>query len=94
MRHSRARRAAPAPFASRATRAAIGSDAWTAAQLAVTRLEAARGPVAKALGDLDAERTSGDTDLPALEAAVAQVTAIDERERRQLAAIARMLPTP
>ena len=71
--------------------AAIGSDAWIAAQQAATRLEAARTPVTKARADLDAERTSGEFDAAALDAAVAEVNAIDTHEREQLDGVTKLL---
>jgi hypothetical protein len=77
--------------AERGAHAAVGSDAWIAAQQAATRLEAARGPVTKALADLDAQRTSGDFDPAALAAATDEVNAIDAHERAQLNAIVKMV---
>jgi hypothetical protein len=79
--------AAARAAAARGAHAPVGSDAWIAAQQAATRVEATRGPVAKALSDLDAERTSGDFDPTALDAAIGEVSAIDQRERSALDAL-------
>ena len=89
-RDERAARAAVA----RATRAAIGSEAWVSAQQEVTALETTRGPVTQALVALDDERTSGTFDEAGLDAAVAEVVAIDTRQRAALAELTRMLPAP
>ncbi|WP_454883850.1 hypothetical protein [Sphingomonas oryzagri] len=40
--------------------AAEGSDAWLSAQVSLSRIETARGPVAKELADLDAARSGLD----------------------------------
>ncbi len=70
--------------------AAAGSDAWLAAQTALSRVEAARNPVAVALSDLDAAR-NGDaprTDsgrAAAVAKAFAEVQAIDAAEQRAVA---------
>jgi hypothetical protein len=60
--------------------AATGSDAWTAAQVSLSRIETARGPVAKMLADLDAER-SGDPTQTDSGKAVASQQAFEEVQR-------------
>lgn len=60
--------------------AATGSDAWTAAQVSLSRIETARGPVAKMLADLDAERSGGPTQTDS-GAAVASQQAFEEVQR-------------
>jgi hypothetical protein len=60
--------------------AAAGSDAWTAAQVSLSRIETARGPVAKILADLDAERSSGPTQTDS-GTAVASQQAFEEVQR-------------
>jgi hypothetical protein len=72
--------------------AAQGSEAWVAAQLALTRVEAARAPVQSALAGLDEQRRivlmgPPSQDAPALEEAVARVEAIDVRQARDLDAL-------
>ncbi|MBA2935917.1 hypothetical protein HZF05_17700 [Sphingomonas sp. CGMCC 1.13654] len=60
--------------------AAEGSDAWVAAQVSLSRIETARGPVAKALADLDVARSGLDpqTDTGAM---VAIGQAFDQVQR-------------
>jgi hypothetical protein len=60
--------------------AAAGSEAWTAAQVSLSRIETARGPVAKTLAELDAAR-SGDLTQTDSGAAVASRQAFDEVQR-------------
>ena len=65
--------------------AAEGSDAWLAAQVSLSRIETARGPVAKTLADLDAARSGLDpqTDtgaMVAIEQAFDQVQQISDAE--------------
>ncbi|PXA84866.1 hypothetical protein DMC47_39650, partial [Nostoc sp. 3335mG] len=57
-----------------------GSDAWLAAQVSLSRIETARGPVAKALADLDSARSGLDpqTDTGAM---VANQQAFDEVQK-------------
>lgn len=67
-----------------------GSDAWLAAQVSLSRVETARGPVAKALADLDTARSSLDpqTDTGAMVAigdAFDQVQRISDDEQAALA---------
>jgi len=67
-----------------------GSDAWLAAQVALSRIETARGPVAKALADLDGARSGLDpqTDtgaMVAIEQAFDQVQQISAAEDAALA---------
>ncbi len=69
-----------------------GSDAWTAAQTSLSRVETARAPVARALSDLDAARNSDPTQdntgqAIAANQAFEQVRQLDEAETAALAAI-------
>jgi len=65
-----------------------GGEAWTAAQQALSRLDAARQPVAKALGDLDALATDPmvakqwltPANREALQAASARIAVVDKRQ--------------
>lgn len=71
--------------AQRASGASQGSDAWIEGQLMVTRLERTTGPARDALAALDDERRfldlhPGSPDVPALQAAIAEVEAIDTRQ--------------
>ncbi len=70
--------------------AAFGSEAWTAAQQSLSRVETAREPVARALSELDATRNSGTTPTDTGEALAAanafeQVRRIDDAEVAALA---------
>jgi hypothetical protein len=72
--------------------AAVGSDAWTAAQTALTRVETSRGGIARLLADLDAARNTPETEADtgvAIAAAQAfdTVQQIDDRETRDFQAI-------
>lgn len=60
--------------------AAPGSEAWTAAQLSLSRVETARGPVAKALSDLDAGRSDAQPQANT-GAAIASQQAFDQLEK-------------
>jgi len=68
------------------------SESWIVAQQAVSAAVAARAPTTRALGDIDAlaasalARTGGisPADLAAIEAAAAEVGAIDRREARTI----------
>ncbi|HLY89487.1 MAG TPA: hypothetical protein VKQ27_10940, partial [Acetobacteraceae bacterium] len=65
--------------------AAMGSEAWTAAQQALSRVETARGPVVRTLSELDAARDAEITHTDSGEAIAAanafeQVRRIDEAE--------------
>jgi hypothetical protein len=80
------------PALTRGRDAGIGSDAWTAAQVGLSRMQAARDPVTQALLSLQAEseapETRGDTGLAAAAArALAAVAAIDRSEAATLAAL-------
>jgi hypothetical protein len=79
--------ARPALAAGRA--AATGSDPWAQAQVALTRIETAREPVAKLLADLDAARNADPTHVSTGEAIAAaqafdQVQQIDSGETKAL----------
>lgn len=70
--------------------AAQGSDTWLAAQEALSRIETARGPVAKALADLDVARSSLDPQMDtgamvAIGAAFDQVQRISNDEQAAIA---------
>ncbi|WP_019833225.1 hypothetical protein [Sphingomonas sp. PR090111-T3T-6A] len=72
--------------------ASRGSDAWTAAQTSLSRIEAARAPVARALSDLDAARSSAPTEENTGQAVAAnqafeQVQALDEAETTALSGL-------
>ena len=69
--------------------AATGSEAWTAAQQALSRVETMRGPVVRALSELDAARDADITHSDSGEAIAAanafeQVRQIDEAEAAAL----------
>lgn len=66
-----------------AGKAAAGSEAWVTAEQALTRLDTLRGPIMRALADLDALAIArgGAAPDPALEAAIADVTARDAAAR-------------
>ena len=71
------------------------SESWVVAQQAVSAAVAARGPTARALGDIDAlaaatlARQGGIAlaDLAAIEAAAAEVGAIDSRQSQSIDAL-------
>jgi hypothetical protein len=71
--------------------AAQGSDAWLAAQVSLSRIETARGPVAKALADLDAARSelSPQTDTGAMVAIGEAFDQVQHIEDDEAAAMAR-----
>lgn len=62
--------------------AASGSERWIEAQIALSRIQAARAPLADALRALD-ERRLGSSD-PALEAAFARISAMDAAQTKRL----------
>lgn len=69
-----------------------GSDAWTAAQTSLSRVETARAPVARALSELDAARNSDLTQENTGQAIAAnqafeQVRQLDEAETAALASV-------
>ncbi|SFS00104.1 hypothetical protein [Sphingomonas jatrophae] len=76
---------------------AVGSEAWIAAQLALTRLDAARGPASQALADLDALRLAAaqaatPPDTAALDAARSRAEALEAAQRAAYQAEAARLP--
>ena len=96
--------AAFAPLADRAEQLASAagapqSESWTVAQEALSAAVAARGPTARALGDIDAlgadalQRQGGmaPADLAAVKEAGEQVAAIDRRQTARVDAIQRRL---
>jgi hypothetical protein len=86
--HNQFQGALPGVERAAASAGAAGSEAWVEAQLAVSRLEAARAPVVSALAELDAlllarsnqAAPTNDADLAALQAAVAEVQAMADRQ--------------
>ena len=93
-----------APLAARAEQLAGGgvrrqSDGWVEAQQALSAAIAARGPTARALGDVDAigadmlEKQGGlaPSDLAAIQRAQAEVGAIDEGQADRIKAVQRRL---
>jgi hypothetical protein len=80
------------PTLARGRSAAAGSEAWTAAQVSLSRIETARAPIAQALATLDAARNGGTTQTDSGEAvataqAFDQVQQIYQGETAALAAI-------
>jgi hypothetical protein len=78
------------PALARGRGAAEGSDAWLAAQVSLSRIETARGPVAKALADLDGARSGLDPQVDtgamvAIEQAFEEVQRITDAETAALA---------
>jgi len=69
---------------------AAGSEGWTMAQVEISRLGAARAPTVNALAELDAlaiaraRKPTSASDTAAVEAAVAQVQAMADRQHDQL----------
>ena len=93
-----------APLAARAEQLASSaggpqSDGWVAAQETLSAAIAARGPTARALGDVDAigadmlEKQGGlsPSDLAAIQRAQAEVGAIDEGQAERIKAVQRRL---
>jgi len=78
-----------------ATAGARQTESWVVAQQAVSAAVAARGPTTRALGDIDALAASAlvrqggiaPADLAAIEAAAADVEAIDRRQSRAIDAL-------
>ena len=74
---------------------AARSESWVVAQQALSAAVAARAPATRALGDIDAIAASAlarqggiaPTDLKAIEAAAAQVGAIDRRQAQTIDAL-------
>jgi len=76
--------------------AAVGSEAWAAAQLALSRIATAREPTLVALGELDhliiTQSEAGDDGaVDALTAEDARVAALAEAQRRDIVALAALL---
>nr|MBA3511606.1 hypothetical protein [Sphingomonas sp.] len=71
------------------------SESWVVAQQALSAAVAARGPTTRALGDIDALAASAlarqggiaPADLAAIEAAAAQVGALDRRHSQTIDAL-------
>lgn len=85
--------------ARRAVAAAAGqpaeSEAWIAAQQAISRLDQERGPVTSALASLDEMVVAtGGAPSPELTDAWSRVSAIDEAQRRAFGEVAGKLPNP
>ena len=74
-----------------------GSEAWTAAQVAISRAEAARLPTVNALAELDAlgiaraRQPTSAGDLEAVTAATAEVQAIAVGQRRRIDSVRALL---
>ncbi|TZG24145.1 hypothetical protein [Sphingomonas montanisoli] len=80
------------PTIEKGRNAAQGGDAWVAAQQAYSGVESARGGVGSALADLDrlhqeAVATGDPARLAGVEAAIAEVQAIDGAEQATLASL-------
>ncbi|SNS61979.1 hypothetical protein SAMN06295912_110102 [Sphingomonas laterariae] len=74
---------------------AAGSEAWIAAQQALTRLDETRGPVSSALATLDAMMVaSGGVPSPALAEAWGKVSALDDTQRTTFNELAAKLAQP
>lgn len=96
---ARARFAAEIAAAKRAVSAAsgqsVGSEAWVAAQQALSRVDQARDETATALANLDAMMVAaGGAPSTALATAWAQVLAIDEEQRNTLTELNSRLAQP
>lgn len=80
--------------------ASPGSEAWVAAQLALSRAETLRGPVSGSVADLDAlhiaaaETGIGTEAEAALAATLQEVMAIDTRQRDAIAALRGRIALP
>jgi hypothetical protein len=84
------------PVLRRAVGSPQGSENWVAAQVALGRVEINRAPVKSALSDLDAQRrvvlvSEPSDDQALVEAAVAEVEAMDKKQEQVLAAMIRMV---
>lgn len=82
--------------ARRASGAAEGSEPWIAGQMAVSRLERTLEPAQAALSQLDEERrlvqqNPTSPDLPAIQAAIDEVQAIEERQSAAVKELLAML---
>ena len=73
--------------------AAAGSEAWVQAEQAITRLDALRAPVTRAMAELDALVLAGVRD-PALASANAEVDMIEARENAEVDQIRGRLSGP
>jgi hypothetical protein len=78
--------------ADKASGASIGSDAWIAAQLEITRLERLRAPATEALAEIDSlkrELIANDqnVDQPAIDAMIAIVAKVDQDQQDGVAAL-------
>jgi hypothetical protein len=78
--------------AGNASGASIGSDAWIAAQLEITRLERLRAPATEALAEIDSLKreliaTDQNIDQPAIDAMVAIVAKVDQDQQDSVAAL-------
>jgi hypothetical protein len=78
--------------ADKASGAPIGSDAWIAAQLEITRLERLRAPVTEALAEIDSLKREliakdQNVDQLAIDAMVAIVAKVDQDQQDSVAAL-------
>ena len=75
--------------------AVAGSEAWVAAEQAISRAEAARSTLAIRLADLDRLRLDrGGAPTPSLDAAIAELTAVDAAQQDELQKLGAMLSAP
>ena len=78
---------------------AVHSEGWIAAEEALTAAIAARGPVARALGDVDAlgggrlqsDRGIAPSDFAAMQGAASEIATLDQREQGRVDAVRRRL---
>lgn len=84
------------PILDRGRTAPEGSDAWTAAQTSLSRLVAARAPVARALSELDAARSAPPTETNTGEALAAQQAfdEVQQIDRQEATALSALWPSP
>lgn len=78
--------------------ASAGSEAWVVAQQALTRLDVLRAPLVQALADLDGMAAdalhAGRAPDPMLEAALAELAALDSGARAEIMALEAALSRP
>jgi hypothetical protein len=78
---------------------AVHSEGWIAAEEALTAAIAARGPVSRAMGDVDAlgggrlqsDRGMAPSDFGAMQAAASEIAMLDQREQDRVDAVRRRL---
>lgn len=87
------------PIISRASGAAVASEAWVAAQMELSQIERMRAPVQAATGDLNelyrqAMLAGKEADAAAISHALSKVRLIDERQSAALAGLSASVRTP